>query len=57
MASGSVQGLTVWVKLRLPQNNDVVYGVVQDLVAGSHLALRDGMASSCRHMKGELIFD
>ncbi|KAF2160932.1 hypothetical protein M409DRAFT_59460 [Zasmidium cellare ATCC 36951] len=41
MASGSVQGLTVWVKLRQPQNNDVVYGVVQDLVAGSHLALRD----------------
>ncbi|KAK4504620.1 hypothetical protein PRZ48_002581 [Zasmidium cellare] len=41
MASGSVQGLTVWVKLRQPQNNDVVYGVVQDLVAGSHLTLRD----------------
>lgn len=43
MASGSVQGLTVWVKLRQPQNNDIVYGIVQDLVAGSHLTLKDGM--------------
>lgn len=38
-----VVGLTVMVKLKQPANA-VVYGVVQDAVPNSHLALENGMA-------------